>query len=83
MQPSAAGCRARSIACPVLADVFIFVLDTAEGEKMPRKRGPGIPESDLLVINKIAIAQYVRADVSVMRTDADRVREGRPLVLTD
>lgn len=68
---------------PVLADVFIFVLDTAEGEKMPRKRGPGITESDLLVINKVDIAQYVRADVSVMRTDADRVREGRPVVLTD
>jgi urease accessory protein len=68
---------------PVLADVFIFVLDTAEGEKMPRKRGPGITESDLLVINKIDIAQYVRADVSVMRTDAERVREGRPVVLTD
>lgn len=68
---------------PLLADVFIFVLDTAEGEKMPRKRGPGITESDLLVINKIDIAQYVRADVSVMRTDADRVRDGRPVVLTD
>ena len=50
---------------------------------MPRKRGPGITESDLLVINKIDSAQYVRADVSVMRTDADRVREGRPVVLTD
>jgi urease accessory protein len=68
---------------PLLADVFIFVLDTAEGEKMPRKRGPGITESDLLVINKIDIAQFVRADVSVMRTDADRVREGRPVVLTN
>ena len=68
---------------PLLADVFIFVLDTAEGEKMPRKRGPGITESDLLVINKVDIAQYVRADVSVMRTDAGRVREGRPVVLTN
>ena len=68
---------------PVLADVFIFVLDTAEGEKMPRKRGPGITDSDLLVINKVDIAQYVRADVSVMRTDAERVREGRPVVLTN
>ena len=68
---------------PLLADVFIFVLDTAEGEKMPRKRGPGITESDLLVINKVDIAQYVHADVSVMRTDAGRVREGRPVVLTN
>ncbi|MFJ6771797.1 urease accessory protein UreG [Kitasatospora sp. NPDC091257] len=48
---------------PVLVDLFLFVLDTAEGEKMPRKRGPGITESDLLVINKIDIAQYVRADL--------------------
>jgi urease accessory protein len=68
---------------PVLADVFIFVLDTAEGEKMPRKRGPGITDSDLLVINKVDIAQFVRADVSVMKTDAERVREGRPVVLTN
>jgi urease accessory protein len=68
---------------PLLADVFIFVLDTAEGEKMPRKRGPGITDSDLLVINKVDIAQFVRADVSVMRTDAERVREGRPVVLTN
>ncbi|MGW4817378.1 urease accessory protein UreG, partial [Kitasatospora cineracea] len=45
---------------PALVDLFVFVLDTAEGEKMPRKRGPGITESDLLVINKIEIAQYVR-----------------------
>lgn len=68
---------------PLLADVFIFVLDTAEGEKMPRKRGPGITQSDLLVINKVDIAQYVRADVSVMSSDADRVRQGRPVALTD
>lgn len=68
---------------PLLADVFIFVLDTAEGEKMPRKRGPGITDSDLLVINKVDIAQYVRADVSVMRSDAERVREGRPVILTN
>ncbi|WP_329172530.1 MULTISPECIES: urease accessory protein UreG [unclassified Streptomyces] len=68
---------------PVLADVFIFVLDTAEGEKMPRKRGPGITDSDLLVINKIDIAQYVRTDITVMESDAHRVRDDRPVVLTD
>ncbi|GII83898.1 urease accessory protein UreG [Sphaerisporangium siamense] len=68
---------------PLLADVYIFVLDTAEGDKMPRKRGPGITESDLLVINKVDIAQYVRADLDVMTRDADRVREGRPVILTD
>ncbi|WP_407835712.1 urease accessory protein UreG [Streptomyces sp. DSM 116496] len=68
---------------PVLVDLFLFVLDTAEGEKMPRKRGPGITESDLLVINKIDIAQYVRCDIGVMESDAHRVREGRPVVLTN
>ncbi|WNI16195.1 urease accessory protein UreG [Actinacidiphila sp. ITFR-21] len=68
---------------PALVDVFLFVLDTAEGEKMPRKRGPGITDSDLLVINKIDIAQYVRTDIGVMESDAYRVRDNRPVVLTD
>ncbi|MGW2659163.1 urease accessory protein UreG [Streptomyces sp. NPDC001478] len=68
---------------PALVDLFLFVLDTAEGEKMPRKRGPGITESDLLVINKIDIAQYVRTDIGVMESDAHRVRGERPVVLTD
>ena len=68
---------------PALADVFIFVLDTAEGEKMPRKRGPGITDSDILVINKIDIAQYVRTDLGVMESDAHRVRGGTPVVLTN
>ncbi|OLO29602.1 urease accessory protein UreG [Streptomyces sp. MNU77] len=68
---------------PALVDLFIFVLDTAEGEKMPRKRGPGITESDLLVINKIDIAQYVRTDIGIMESDAHRVRDNGPVVLTD
>ncbi|MFD7430723.1 urease accessory protein UreG [Streptomyces sp. NPDC091387] len=68
---------------PALVDLFLFVLDTAEGEKMPRKRGPGITESDLLVINKIDIAKYVRTDINVMESDAHRVRGNRPVVLTD
>ncbi|MGF1428289.1 urease accessory protein UreG [Kitasatospora sp. LaBMicrA B282] len=68
---------------PALVDLFLFVLDTAEGEKMPRKRGPGITESDLLVINKVDIAQYVRCDLDVMTADAHRVREGRPVQLTN
>lgn len=68
---------------PALVDLFLFVLDTAEGEKMPRKRGPGITESDLLVINKIDIAKYVRTDIDVMESDAHLVRENRPVVLTD
>lgn len=68
---------------PALVDLFLFVLDTAEGEKMPRKRGPGITECDLLVINKIDIAKYVRCDLQVMSSDADRVRSGKPVALTD
>jgi len=68
---------------PSLADVFIFVLDTSEGEKMPRKRGPGITESDILVINKIDIAQYVRTNLETMEADARRVRDGKPVVLTN
>ena len=68
---------------PVLADVYVFVLDTAEGDKMPRKRGPGTTDSDLLVINKIDLAPYVRADLEVMERDALRVRDDGPVILTD
>lgn len=66
-----------------LADVFVFVLDTSNGEKMPRKRGPGITDSDILVINKVDIAQYVRTDLEIMERDAHAVRAGRPVVLTN
>ncbi|MEV4257751.1 urease accessory protein UreG [Spirillospora sp. NPDC049652] len=68
---------------PALADVYVFVLDTAEGEKMPRKRGPGTTESDLLVINKIDIAPYVRTDLAVMERDAHAVRGNGRVILTD
>jgi urease accessory protein len=68
---------------PALVDLFLFVLDTAEGDKMPRKRGPGITECDLLVINKVDIAQYVRCDLERMHADALTVRDGRPVVLTN
>ncbi|MFF7636719.1 urease accessory protein UreG [Kitasatospora sp. NPDC008050] len=68
---------------PALVDMFFFVLDTAEGDKMPRKRGPGITDSDVLVINKVDIAPYVRCDLAMMTADAHRVREGRPVVLTN
>ncbi|MFC4112192.1 urease accessory protein UreG [Nonomuraea zeae] len=68
---------------PVLADLYVFVLDTAEGEKMPRKRGPGTTDSDLLVINKIDIAPYVRTDLAVMERDAHMVRGDGPVILTD
>ncbi|OIV37188.1 urease accessory protein UreG [Mangrovactinospora gilvigrisea] len=68
---------------PALVDLFLFVLDTAEGDKMPRKRGPGITESDLLVINKTDIARYVRCDLARMEADAVKVRDGRPVHLTN
>ena len=68
---------------PALADYFIFVIDVAEGDKIPRKRGPGITNSDLLVINKIDLAPYVRASLDVMARDARSVRGERPFVLTN
>ena len=66
-----------------LADYFIFVIDVAEGDKIPRKRGPGVTNSDLLVINKIDLAPHVRASLEVMERDARTVRGERPFVLTN
>ena len=66
-----------------LADYFIFVIDVAEGDKIPRKRGPGVTGSDLLVVNKIDLAPHVRADLGVIDRDARSVRDGRPFVLTN
>src|SRR5262249_2447033 len=66
-----------------LADYFIFVIDVAEGDKIPRKRGPGVTNSDLLVINKIDLAPFVRASIDVMARDARAVRGERPFVLTN
>ena len=66
-----------------LADYYIFVIDVAEGDKIPRKRGPGVTRSDLLVINKIDLAPYVRASLEVMERDARAVRGERPFVLTN
>lgn len=68
---------------PDLSDLTIYVIDVAGGEKIPRKGGPGITRSDLLVINKIDLAPYVGADLSVMRHDTDRMRPDRPWVMTD
>jgi urease accessory protein len=68
---------------PDLADVTIFVIDVAEGDKIPRKGGPGITRSDLLVINKIDLAPYVNADLGVMERDAKRMRNGQPFVFTN
>jgi urease accessory protein len=66
-----------------LADLCIYVIDVAAGEKIPRKGGPGITRSDLLVINKIDLAPHVGADLSVMDRDAKLMRGKRPFVFTN
>jgi urease accessory protein len=66
-----------------LADYFVFVIDVAEGDKIPRKRGPGVTSSDLLVINKMDLAPHVRADLQVMEIDARAARAERPFVFTN
>src|SRR5712664_3718170 len=68
---------------PELADAHIYVIDVAAGDKIPRKGGPGITKSDLLVINKIDLAPYVGASLEVMDTDARRMRGDRPFVFTN
>ena len=68
---------------PELVDATIYVIDVAEGDKIPRKGGPGITRSDLLLINKIDLAPYVGADLAVMERDATRMRGDRPFVFTN
>jgi len=68
---------------PDLADITLFVIDVAEGDKIPRKGGPGITRSDLLVINKTDLAPYVHADLAVMERDARVMRKGNPFVFTN
>jgi len=68
---------------PELADLTIYVIDVAGGEKIPRKGGPGITRSDLLVINKIDLAALVGADLAVMEADTQRMRGTRPYVFTN
>src|ERR671936_86876 len=68
---------------PELADLTIYVIDVAAGDKIPSKGGPGITRSDLLVINKIDLAPYVGASLDVMERDARRMRGARPFVFTD
>lgn len=68
---------------PELADLTIYVIDVAAGEKIPRKGGPGITKSDLLVINKIDLAPYVGASLAVMESDALKMRGNRPFVFTN
>src|ERR1700753_897115 len=68
---------------PELADLTIYVIDVAAGDKIPSKGGPGITRSDLLVINKIDLAPYVGASLEVMERDAKRMRGNRPFVMTN
>ena len=68
---------------PELADLTIYVIDVSGGEKIPRKGGPGVTRSDLLVINKIDLAPYVGASLEKMDTDAKRMRGERPFVMTN
>jgi urease accessory protein len=68
---------------PELVDASIYVVDVAGGDKVPRKGGPGVTRSDLLVINKIDLAPYVGADLDVMARDAARQRAGKPVLFTN
>ncbi|MBW4537938.1 MAG: urease accessory protein UreG [Myxacorys chilensis ATA2-1-KO14] len=68
---------------PELVDLNIYVIDVAGGDKIPRKGGPGITKSDLLVINKIDLAPYVGADLAVMDRDARKMRGSKPFVFTN
>ena len=68
---------------PELVDATIYVIDVAEGDKIPRKGGPGITNSGLLVINKIDLAPYVGASLEVMDRDTKRIRGGKPYVFTN
>jgi urease accessory protein len=68
---------------PELADLTVYVIDVAAGDKIPSKGGPGITRSDLLVINKIDLAPYVGASLDVMERDAKKMRAARPFVFTN
>ena len=68
---------------PELVDATIFVIDVAEGDKIPRKGGPGITRSDLLVINKIELAPYVNASLEVMERDSKKMRGEKPFIFAN
>jgi len=68
---------------PELSDLTIYVIDVAGGEKIPRKGGPGITRSDLLIINKTDLAPYVGANLDIMASDAKKMRGDRPFVFTN
>ena len=77
------GAKLSATFSPELADLTVYVIDVAEGEKIPRKGGPGITRSDLLVINKIDLAPYVGASLEVMEADTRRMRGDRPWVFAN
>jgi urease accessory protein len=68
---------------PELADASIYVIDVAQGDKIPRKGGPGVTRSDLLVINKTDLAPMVGASLDVMASDSEKARKGRPYLFTN
>ena len=68
---------------PALVDFYIYVIDVAAGDKIPRKNGPGITQSDILVINKTDLAPYVHASLEVMEADSAAMRGGKPFVFTN
>lgn len=68
---------------PALVDFFIYVIDVGAGDKIPRKNGPGISQSDILVINKTDLAPYVSASLEVMKNDSEMMRSGKPFVFTN
>lgn len=68
---------------PALVDFFIYVIDVAAGDKIPRKDGPGISQSDILIINKIDLAPYVKASLEVMRRDSKAMRKDKPFIFTN
>ena len=68
---------------PALVDFFIYVIDVAAGDKIPRKDGPGISQSDILVINKFDLAPYVGASLEVMKRDSEKMRPGKPFIFTN
>lgn len=68
---------------PALVDFFIYVIDVAAGDKIPRKSGPGVCQSDILVINKEDLAPYVKASLEVMDRDSRKMRDGKPFIFTN
>jgi len=68
---------------PELVDGYIYVIDVAEGQDIPRKGGPALTRSDLLVINKTDLAPYVDVDLDIMNSDVEKMRNGRPYIFTD